>query len=147
MGIRLIGQGDRETWCGMRQALWPDAAERDLLREAEAYFDGASALKAVFLGEAPAGEPLGMLELSLRSVVEGCRTTPVAYVEGWYVVPEARRRGVGRELMTAAETWARERGYAEIASDAVIDNLVGERAHLALGFEEVERAIHFRKDL
>jgi aminoglycoside 6'-N-acetyltransferase I len=147
MRIRLIGPGDLEAWCGMRHALWPDAAERDLIREARAYFDGASSLQAVFLGEGASGEPLGMLELSLRSVAEGCRTTPVPYVEGWYVVPEARRGGMGRRLMAAAEQWARERGYAEIASDAVIDNLVSERAHLALGFEEVERAIHFRKGL
>ena len=72
MRIRLIGPGDMGTWCRMRRALWPDAAERDLIREAEAYFDGASFLEAVFLGEAPSDEPLGMLELSLRSVVEGC---------------------------------------------------------------------------
>jgi aminoglycoside 6'-N-acetyltransferase I len=49
--------------------------------------------------------------------------------------------------VTAAEQWARDRGYREIASDAMIDNLISERAHLALGFKEVERAIHFRKDL
>jgi aminoglycoside 6'-N-acetyltransferase I len=71
----------------------------------------------------------------------------VPYVEGWYVVPEARRRGMGSGLMAAAETWARARGSAEIASDAVIGNLPSERAHRALGFVEVERAIHFRKDL
>ena len=147
MRIRLIGPGDMVTWCAMRHALWPAAAERDLIREAQAYFDGASSLQAVFLGEAASGEPLGMLELSLRSIAEGCRTTPVPYVEGWYVVPEARRRGVGRDLMAAAESWARDRGYAEIASDTLIDNRVSERAHLALGFTEIERAIHFRKDL
>jgi aminoglycoside 6'-N-acetyltransferase I len=147
MRIRLIGPDDVATWCTMRHALWPDAAECDLMREAQAYFDGASSLQAVFLGETASGEPSGMLELSLRSIAEGCRTTPVPYVEGWYVVPEARRGGMGRRLMAAAEQWARERGYAEIASDAVIDNHVSERAHLALGFAEVERAIHFRKDL
>jgi aminoglycoside 6'-N-acetyltransferase I len=147
MGVRLIGPSDLGAWCRMRRALWPDAAPHELIREAEAYFDGAGSLRAVFLGVAPSGEPLGMLEPSLRSVAEGCRATPVPYVEGWYVVPEARRRGVGRDLMAAAETWARNRGYAEIASDALIDNVVSERAHLALGFAEVERAIHFRKDL
>ena len=147
MRIRLIGPGDMATWCAMRHALWPEAAERDLIREAQAYFDGASSLQAVLLGEAASGEPLGMLELSLRSIAEGCCTTPVPYVEGWYVVPEARRRGVGRDLMAAAESWARDRGYAEIASDTLIDNPVSERAHLALGFTEIERAIHFRKDL
>jgi aminoglycoside 6'-N-acetyltransferase I len=147
MGVRLIGRSDLQAWCRMRRALWPEAAPRELTREAEAYLDGASSLQAVFLDVTPAGEPLGMLELSLRSVAEGCRTTPVAYVEAWYVVPEARRRRVGRALMTAAETWARERGCAQLASDAVTNNLVGERAHLALGFAQVERAIHFRKDL
>jgi aminoglycoside 6'-N-acetyltransferase I len=131
----------------MRQALWPDAAERDLIREAQAYFDGASSPQAVFLGEAASGKAVGMLELSLRSVAEGCRSTPVPYVEGWYVVPQARRRHVGRDLMAAAETWAREQGYTEIASDAVIGNFMSERAHLALGFEEIEPAIHFRKEL
>ena len=147
MRVRLIGPGDIATWCELRRALWPDAAEGDLLREAEAHFAGAGALQAVFLGETASGEPLGMLELSLRSVAEGCRASPVAYVEGWYVVPKARRRGVGRGLMAAAEQWARERGYIEIASDAVIDNLISARAHLAIGFAEVERAIHFRKEL
>ena len=49
--------------------------------------------------------------------------------------------------MAAAETWAGERGYTEIASAALIDNLLSERAHRALGFLEVERTIHFRKDL
>ena len=147
MGVRPIAPGDLEVWCRMRRALWPEAAPAELLEEAEAYFRGASLLQAVFLGVAPSGEPSGMLELSLRSVAEGCRTTPVPYVEGWYVLPEARRRGIGRALMAAAETWAGERGYTEIASAALIDNLLSERAHRALGFLEVERTIHFRKDL
>jgi aminoglycoside 6'-N-acetyltransferase I len=147
MGVRRIGPGDLEAWWRMRRALWPEAAPAELLEEAEAHFRGASPLQAVFLGVGPTGAPSGMLELSLRSVAEGCRTTPVPYVEGWYVIPEARRRGIGKELMAAAETWARERGYTEIASDALIDNLPSERAHRALGFLEVERTIHFRKDL
>jgi aminoglycoside 6'-N-acetyltransferase I len=147
MGVRPIAPGDLEVWCRMRRALWPEAASAELLEEAEAYFRGASLLRAVFLGVAPSGESSGMLQLSLRSVAARCRTTPVPYVEGWYVPPAARRGGIGRELMAAAETWARERGYTEIASDALTDNLLSERAHRALGFVEVERAIHFRKEL
>jgi aminoglycoside 6'-N-acetyltransferase I len=147
MGVKEVVPGDVEAWWRMRCALWPHAVPSELLEEAETYFRGASPLQAVFLGVGPAGEPLGMLELSLRSVAEGCRTTPVPYVEGWYVVPAARRHGVGRALVAAAEAWAREHRYPAIASDAVIDNVVSERAHLALGFVEVERSIHFRKDL
>ncbi len=88
-----------------------------------------------------------MLELSLRSVAEGCRDSPVPYVEGWYVAPEGRRQGIGRALVAGAEAWARGRGFTELASDTLITNDVGFDAHLAVGFIEVERAIHFRKSL
>jgi aminoglycoside 6'-N-acetyltransferase I len=131
----------------MREALYPAGPEDDLGEEARAYFAGASDLEAVLLCEAAAGDVLGMLELSLRSCAEGCRSRPVPYVEGCYVMPGARRQGVGRALMAAAETWARARGYRELASDTLLDNRVSEQVHRALGFTEVERAIHFRKDL
>ena len=149
MGIRIrpIGPSDLEAWCGMRQALWPDADAKELRGEAEAYIAHGSGLAAVLLAEAAAGEPLGMLELSLRSHAEGCRAGPAPYIEAWYVARQARRQGVGRALVTAAEQWARARGYREIASDTQLGNGLGERAHVALGFAEVERAIHFRKDL
>jgi aminoglycoside 6'-N-acetyltransferase I len=147
MRIRGIELEDLEAWCRMRQALWPDAEAEELRGEAEAYLADGDLLAAVLLGEGPSGEPLGMIELSLRSYAEGCRTSPVPHIEAWYVAPKARRQGVGRALVAAAERWARERGYREIASDTVLDNRVGERAHVALGFAEVERAIHFRKDL
>jgi aminoglycoside 6'-N-acetyltransferase I len=146
MRIRPIAPEDLDAWCQMRQALWPDVEAEELRREAEACLAGEHLLAAVLVGDGPSGEPLGMLELSLRSYAEGCHTGPVPYIEAWYVVPKARRRGVGQALV-AAEQRARARGYREIASDTVLANRIGERAHLALGFAEVERAIHFRKGL
>jgi aminoglycoside 6'-N-acetyltransferase I len=147
MRIRPIAPTDLDAWCRMRQALWPEADAQELRAEAEAHFANQGPLAAALLGEALSGQPMGMIELSLRSCAEGCHTAPVPYIEGWYVVREARRRGVGRALVAAAECWARQRGYREIASDTVLGNRVGERAHIALGFVEVERAVHFRKDL
>jgi aminoglycoside 6'-N-acetyltransferase I len=91
MGVRPIGPDDLEAWWRMRRALWPDAAPAELLEEAQAYFRNPSPLAAVFIALGPAGEPLGMLELSLRSVAEGCRTTPVPYVEGMLTTPQKRR--------------------------------------------------------
>ena len=70
---------------------------------------------------------------------------PCAFVEGWWVDADVRRTGVGRALLTAVEDWARSRGFHELGSDALLENKVSHAAHLALGFEERERAVAFRK--
>jgi aminoglycoside 6'-N-acetyltransferase I len=72
---------------------------------------------------------------------------PVPHVEGWYVEPDARGKGVGRALMRRAEEWSTARGHTELASDTEIDNMASLRAHERCGFEEVERLIKLRKPL
>src|SRR5205807_8206004 len=94
-----------------------------------------------------AGQPVGFAELSIRAYAEGCRTDRVAYLEGWYVVPEARNEGVGHALIAAAEAWGRSQGCVEFASDAELTNDASAAAHTALGFVEVGRVRCFRKDL
>ncbi len=93
------------------------------------------------------GRPIGFVELSLRAYAEGCQSDNVAYVEGWYVTPEARGRGVGRALIEAAEDWARGQGCTELASDAELGNAASAAAHEALGFSEVGQIRCFRKVL
>lgn len=149
MNVRLATKADAEVWLAMRMALWPDANEDDLRLEVARYLvaRGEPLLPhQVFVAERD-GDIVGMLELSLRPYADGCDSSPVPFVEGWYVAPEARRGGVGGALVKAAEQWALDNGYSEMASDALIDNTESERAHMALGFEEVERAIRFRKAL
>ena len=89
----------------------------------------------------------GLAELSIRAYAEGCSSDRVAYVEGWFVVPQARGHGVGRALIAAAEEWGRSQGCRELASDAEPDNAVSAAAHRALGFSEVGLVRCFRKDL
>jgi aminoglycoside 6'-N-acetyltransferase I len=72
---------------------------------------------------------------------------PVGFVEGWYVAADRRAQGVGRALMAAAEAWAREQGCREMASDTWLDNEPSQHAHEALGFEVVDRCVHFKKPL
>src|SRR2546422_611699 len=79
---------------------------------------------AVLLAEDGAGCPVGLAELSIRAYAEGCGSNRVAYLEGWFVVPKARRSGVGRALIVAAEEWGRSQGCSEFASDAQPDNEV-----------------------
>ena len=149
MKVRPATKADAETWLAMRMALWPDANEDELRLEVARYFvaHGEPLLPhCVFIAEAD-GKVVGMLELSLRPYVDGCDSSPVPFIEGWYVAEDARRGGIGGALVTAAEQWVLENGYTEMASDALLENVESERAHAALGFEVVERAIRFRKIL
>ena len=145
--VRPLRSADRDQWFRMRTGLWPDESQPELAAEGGAFLDGRSQLLTeVFVSEDERGSLIGFLELFVRNYAEGCAgATP--YVEGWYVIPSARGKGVGRALMDAAEAWSRKNGYREIASDTWLDNLPSQRAHTALGFEEVERAVHFRKAL
>ena len=89
---------------------------------------------------------IGFAEASLRrDYVNGCSTSPVGFLEGLFVVPAFRRRGVARNLCRHAEDWAASLGCSEFASDVVLGNETSQRAHEALGFEETERVVYYRK--
>ena len=149
MKTRLATKADAEAWLAMRAALWPDANVDELRLEVARYFvaHGEPLLPhCVFITEVD-GKIVGMLELSLRPYADGCDSSPVPFVEAWYVAGNVRRSGVGGALVKAAEQWALGNGYTEMAPDALLENTESERAHTALGFEVVERAIRFRKRL
>jgi aminoglycoside 6'-N-acetyltransferase I len=104
--------------------------------------------QAVFFCVDPQRVFLGFAEVSLRkSPCPGCRSSPVGYLEGWYVIETARGQGVGARLIEAAENWARSKGCTEMASDTVIENTASEAAHKRLGYEVASRVICFRKSL
>src|SRR2546430_12185460 len=62
-----------------------------------------------------------------------------AYVSSVYVRPEARRRGVLRALLRAAERWARVRGLDQMRLHNVAGSAEAEGAWAALGFDVVEQ--------
>jgi aminoglycoside 6'-N-acetyltransferase I len=146
--VRSVRIDDAPAWEAMRNALWPDHGDRYHAREIAAYFAGTlHEPLEVLLAVDEAGRPVGFAELSIRPYAEGCDTDHVAYLEGWYVAPHARRQGVGRALIDAAEAWGRSQGCTEFGSDALLDNDVSAAAHAALGFEEVVQIRCFRKSL
>lgn len=148
MLIRALLGADRAEWLRMRRALWPECCDDEHAREIDAFLQSGVGPAAVFVAERnAAGELGGFLELGLRSYAEGCRSSPVPYIEGWYVYSDLRRRGVGEALVEAAETWARERGHTEIASDTGPDNEASLAAHERLGFVITDRVVCFRKEL
>lgn len=92
-------------------------------------------------------EVCGMIEVSLRNVVDGCSTSPVGYIEGIVVLPSHRGRGVARALFTKGEEWCRLMGCSEIATDAEVDNVSAQSFHEHMGFQETYRVVEYRKDL
>ncbi len=140
MRIRTAQIDDASSWLKMRQALWPDAADN----EAEMAACLADPRGETFVAD-DSGALVGFSEATLRDHAAGCTSAPVGYVEGWYVAPAARGRGVGRALVAAAEAWAASRGAVEMASDTEIANHQSIAAHAALGFSEAERIVCFAK--
>jgi aminoglycoside 6'-N-acetyltransferase I len=125
--------------------LWPYSDPHELLAEVESML--SEPLTPVFVVVRSDGSLGGFLEAGLRKYADGCRSSPVGYIEGWYVDEDLRRQSVGARLVRAAEEWAREQGCSEMASDTWLDNEPSISAHLSLGYEECERLVHFCKKL
>jgi aminoglycoside 6'-N-acetyltransferase I len=142
--LRPARREDRDGWLALRTALWPEADVEALRLEIEDWFWSGNRDTQCIVAEEH-GELLGFIELSVRGYAEGCESDRVGYVEGWYVVPNVRQQHVGRDLMRAGESWAAARGCREFASDTEAGNTLGQSAHLACGFLEVERIVCFRK--
>ena len=140
--IRKVEAKDESEYLRMRLALWPDEEHEEALEE---FFKTPT--WTTFVAEGEDGRLCGFIEMGQRAYAEGCETSPVAFIEGWYVDPDRQRRGIGRSLMKAAETWAQEQGFTEIASDTWLENETSIEAHKALGFNEVERLVCFIKGL
>jgi aminoglycoside 6'-N-acetyltransferase I len=149
--VRAAQRRDFPALGRLREALWPGDGAAEHAEELEAIFHqpGWSSMPyAAFVACSGDGVPIGFAEVGLRSHADGCDPSqPVGFVEGWYVEPEWRRRGVGAALLAAAEEWARAQGCAEMGSDALIDNEISQQAHEALGYAEIDRCVHYRKEL
>jgi aminoglycoside 6'-N-acetyltransferase I len=142
--VRRAGAEDIPALARLRATLWPEGSMEEHAVELGPQLESASDLTLVAEMERAL---IGFLEGRLRSHADGCETSPVGYLEGWFVTEEWRGRGVGRALVEAFEVWARERGCRELASDTWLHNTGSQRAHERLGFSEVDRVVTYRKPL
>ena len=145
MTVRRYRDSDWSEWLRMSQALFPTSSDDDHTVDMKRFLGRDDA--AVFIAERPDGSVCGYVEAGTRSHADGCETSPVGYIEAWYVDADVRRHGYGRALLAAAEAWAVEQGYREMASDALIDNVTSHEAHKASGYIEGDRVVGFRKVL
>ncbi|MBV9441770.1 MAG: GNAT family N-acetyltransferase [Acidobacteriaceae bacterium] len=149
--IRPAERADVSEIAAMCYLLWPAVSieehARDLMSMVPPELSGK--LPAFLLvAEQPSGRLVGFVQVGLRSHADGCNPAHhVGFIEGWYVASEYRRRKVGTRLIAAAEDWARSQNCIEMASDTWLDNVESQRAHEALGFEIVDRCVHYRKSL
>ncbi len=146
--IRVATSKDVEQWAELRHALWPSSTIEEHRAELVTVLTRATGDLVAFVALDDGARLRGFAEAALRrDYVNGCKTSPVAFLEGIYVRPEARGGGVGRALSSAVEAWGRVKGCMELASDALLENAASHLFHGAIGFEETERVVYFRKRL
>lgn len=146
MTIRRAKKTDTLQWLAMRRTLWPKCSLKDH-REEMTEILGDTRSQPAWVAEMDKGVLAGFLEASVRNYADGAGRKNVGYLEGWYVKPAFRKRGVGKALVKAAEAWARKRGFSHVGSDTWVGNRTSHRAHLAMGYREVGRDIHYIKKL
>ena len=135
----------QEGWLALRQDLWPAGPPSEHLLEMQALLDEPGRYVQYMAYEAN-GTPAGFVEAALRTdYVNGTEKSPVAFLEGLYVAPQSRRKGVATLLVATIVAWAQAVGCEELAADALLDNETSQAMHRALGFEETERVVFFRK--
>jgi aminoglycoside 6'-N-acetyltransferase I len=135
----------QDGWLDLRRQLWPDTPASEHLAEMHTAIEFRGRY-AQFLACLDDGKAIGFVEAALRlDYVNGTDTSPVAFLEGLYVAPTWRRQGIGTLLVAEIVLWAQVCGCSELASDALLDNQASHDMHRALGFEETERVVFFRK--
>ena len=97
----------------------------------------ASRTDTIFLAE-QGGEAVGILRCVEAQGSPLLHPARYGYVSSVYVAPAARRHGVLRALMRAADDWCRARGIGELRLHNASDNPGANAAWEALGFEIVE---------
>ncbi len=144
-GAERASAADAGTVAALACELWPEHEPEPMKAEFESLLSGNDA--AVFLYRKN-GEAIGFAQCQLRhDYVEGTETNPVGYLEGIYVKPGERRKGIARSLLLACEGWARDRGCTEFASDCELTNTESQEFHRSVGFREANRIVAYVRKL
>ncbi len=143
--IKRAGIEDAGDLANLAIQMWADNDPKDL--EAEFRKLAKNDEAACFIKYAD-DKPIAFAECRLRrDYVEGTKSSPVGYLEGIFVSEGYRKKGYAAELLSECEKWAKAKGCSEFAGDCELDNTDSLRFHLAVGFEEANRIICFRKEL
>ncbi|MFJ2987944.1 aminoglycoside 6'-N-acetyltransferase [Collimonas sp. NPDC087041] len=146
MKIKKLSKSNLYLWTGLRKQLWPAPSETANESDGEEIIRSAHLVSFIALDDDDKG--LGFADASIRNdYVNGCSDSPVAFLEGIFVTPSCRGRGVAKQLIDAVQSWGLEKGCKELASDTALDNVTSQKVHNALGFKETEKVVFFKKEL
>ena len=141
MKIKKLQHDDVEGWVMLRRALWPEALPDSLLADADRVLNSPDEI--CFLLMHPSRGAVGFIEGAVHYGPE----TPYVHIEGWYVAPEFRRQGYGRELLDRLENWCLHRTISHLTSDTDPHYPLSPRAHMASGFRVLTQLTIFVKEL
>ena len=140
--IKPVSEENKKEWAELAVALWPDSGISEALQELA---DSKHQDEFLYYANEQA---VALMSLSLRhDYVEGTESSPVGYLEGIYVKPEHRKKGIAKELVQFAKEWSKNHGCAELASDCELENEESRIFHEQIGFTEASRIICFTMSL
>jgi GNAT superfamily N-acetyltransferase len=151
ISYRIAGSGDIEVLTELSMLLYTPEHINEVVTYEEIYESNKDDLEnpemAMFLA-LDGDDTVGFAHTALRTdYVEGTNGGTIGYLEGLYVSPDYRGRGIARSLVALCEKWAAENGCAEFASDCLLHNTDSLAFHLKIGFTEANRIICFTKKL
>ena len=143
--VRKATNLDINTISKLAVKLWPNHDCVDMEEEFATFVENDSV--AIFLFYVN-DRAVGFAQCQLRrDYVEGTESSPVGYLEGIFVEKDFRNQGIARQLVTACEEWAKEKGCTEFASDCELSNQTSIDFHKKVGFKEANRIVCFTKKI
>lgn len=93
------------------------------------------------------GKPVGVIDAEILPFNPHAvfRKHRVVYIQNFYVEPEVQSRGVGTQLLEAAQSWAKVRGAGAIQVGSVAENQRARDFYCNAGYSEI--SIRFQKVL
>lgn len=144
--VVILEQKNLYAWCQLRNLLWPNDRVEEHMQEGLKIIESNALIS--FLIVDPHESFVGFADASIRTdYVNGCDHSPVAYLEGIFILEDFRNLGLARLLLKEVEKWGRSKKCLELASDTSLDNEISQNMHKKLGFEPTETVIFFKKNL
>lgn len=146
MRFHLATLADFDYWQRFREELYDDLDPA--YSEAEIHrITNDPNMASYLIFEDETDNLMGMLELSLRNIMDGCASSPVANIDGLYVVEQFQNQGIGPKIIAFSKQWALEQGCTELTVDTELDNHRAQQFYLKNGFKETFRIVQYKMEL